>query len=183
MWRILTDRLGRPSARPSIWQRAGCNSHFWTKNGRVDWRPGTARPFSGILTQPAISRASWSSQTGGAVGVGRLRRRGLSLRASGRSFAWRRLPVHQILQQDTAVPSGRAEECCPPGIPRGEVIPWVDRKKEKRESAQSPDVPTPEPCGPDSLIESSPLAGEKVASTRLLRLATAPSTCLDPQHV
>src|SRR5207247_2630095 len=39
---------------------------------------------------------------------------------------------HQILQQDAAVPSGRAEECCPPGIPRGEVVPWVDRKKEKK---------------------------------------------------
>src|SRR5271156_4562751 len=32
-WKVTTDRLRRPTVEPSIWQRAGCHSHFWIKKG------------------------------------------------------------------------------------------------------------------------------------------------------
>jgi hypothetical protein len=46
-WRVSTDWFGRPTVAPSVWQRAGCYSHFWIRNGRVDWCPGTGEPYGG----------------------------------------------------------------------------------------------------------------------------------------
>jgi hypothetical protein len=34
---ILKDARGRPTLRPSVWLRTGCRSHFWIRDGRVEW--------------------------------------------------------------------------------------------------------------------------------------------------
>lgn len=44
-WRFTSDWLGRPSVSPSVWQTAGCYSHFWIRRGIVDWCPGTGTPY------------------------------------------------------------------------------------------------------------------------------------------
>jgi hypothetical protein len=36
-WDLQTDAKGRPSLRPSVWLQRGCRSHFWLRNGRVEW--------------------------------------------------------------------------------------------------------------------------------------------------
>ena len=36
-WDLKTDSKGRPSLRPSVWLQQGCRSHFWLRNGRVEW--------------------------------------------------------------------------------------------------------------------------------------------------
>ena len=36
-WRLLVDRHGHPSLKPSIWRETGCRSHFWLKHGRIVW--------------------------------------------------------------------------------------------------------------------------------------------------
>ena len=36
-WDLQTDSKGRPSLRPSVWLQRGCRSHFWLRNGRVEW--------------------------------------------------------------------------------------------------------------------------------------------------
>jgi hypothetical protein len=43
-WRVFTDWLKRPTVEPSVWQRAGCYSHFWIRKGAVQWCPGTGQP-------------------------------------------------------------------------------------------------------------------------------------------
>lgn len=43
-WQIQVDWLGRPTVKPSIWQSAGCYSHFWVKEGRIQWTADTGRP-------------------------------------------------------------------------------------------------------------------------------------------
>jgi hypothetical protein len=47
LWRVSTDQIGRPTVSPSVWQTAGCYSHFWIRNGRVDWCPGSGAPYRG----------------------------------------------------------------------------------------------------------------------------------------
>lgn len=46
-WRVSADWLGRPTIEPSVWQRAGCYSHFWVRRGQVEWCPGTGQPYNG----------------------------------------------------------------------------------------------------------------------------------------
>jgi hypothetical protein len=36
-WDLETDDVGRPSLNPSIWLQDGCKSHFWIRQGRVQW--------------------------------------------------------------------------------------------------------------------------------------------------
>lgn len=36
-WDIVIDAMGRPTLSPSVWLQKGCRSHFWLRNGRVDW--------------------------------------------------------------------------------------------------------------------------------------------------
>jgi len=36
-WSISIDRIGRPSLSPSIRKLDGCKSHFWLRDGFVDW--------------------------------------------------------------------------------------------------------------------------------------------------
>jgi hypothetical protein len=36
-WDLKTDTKGRPSLRPSVWLQQGCRSHFWLRDGRVQW--------------------------------------------------------------------------------------------------------------------------------------------------
>lgn len=35
-WRLRTDEEG-PSLHPSVWAADGCRSHFWLRNGLVQW--------------------------------------------------------------------------------------------------------------------------------------------------
>ena len=36
-WRVKIDCLDRPTVEPSVWQTDGCHSHFWVKQGRIEW--------------------------------------------------------------------------------------------------------------------------------------------------
>lgn len=36
-WDITIDRHGRPSLFPSVWKKSGCRSHFWVRNGKIEW--------------------------------------------------------------------------------------------------------------------------------------------------
>ena len=36
-WTVEKSKYGRPSLYPSVWQNKGCCSHFWIKDGRVQW--------------------------------------------------------------------------------------------------------------------------------------------------
>ena len=45
-WRIEIDWYGRPTVKPSIWQTAGCYSHFIIKQGRIHWTADTGRPHA-----------------------------------------------------------------------------------------------------------------------------------------
>lgn len=36
-WTVEKTKAGRPSLYPSVWQNTGCCSHFWIKDGRVNW--------------------------------------------------------------------------------------------------------------------------------------------------
>jgi hypothetical protein len=36
-WSVVVDWKGRPTVTPSVWQKAGCFSHFWITDGRVNW--------------------------------------------------------------------------------------------------------------------------------------------------
>jgi Family of unknown function (DUF6527) len=36
-WQVAIDWLDRPTVKPSVWQTEGCYSHFWIKQGRVEW--------------------------------------------------------------------------------------------------------------------------------------------------
>lgn len=33
----LIEREGLPTIRPSVWRKVGCRSHFFIRDGRVDW--------------------------------------------------------------------------------------------------------------------------------------------------
>lgn len=43
-WSVEVDWLGRPTIKPSVWQTAGCFSHFWVKKGRIEWTRDTGKP-------------------------------------------------------------------------------------------------------------------------------------------
>jgi hypothetical protein len=36
-WDLIINAGGLPSLKPSVWRRTGCRSHFWLRDGRVDW--------------------------------------------------------------------------------------------------------------------------------------------------
>lgn len=36
-WDVRVDGKSRPSLSPSVWRKTGCQSHFWLRNGRVEW--------------------------------------------------------------------------------------------------------------------------------------------------
>lgn len=42
-WTATIDWLGRPTLHPSVRQTAGCYSHFWLKQGRLDWCADTGQ--------------------------------------------------------------------------------------------------------------------------------------------
>jgi hypothetical protein len=42
-WTVTLDRRKRPTVSPSVWQRGGCYSHFWIKNGEVEWCIGSGQ--------------------------------------------------------------------------------------------------------------------------------------------
>ncbi|XXF91136.1 DUF6527 family protein (plasmid) [Tabrizicola sp. M-4] len=37
VWRVLRNRDGTTSLRPSVWRKRGCHSHFWFRDSRVIW--------------------------------------------------------------------------------------------------------------------------------------------------
>src|ERR1700730_2370602 len=39
VWKLAIDYLGRPSLKPSIWQRARCKCHFRICRGELRWCP------------------------------------------------------------------------------------------------------------------------------------------------
>lgn len=43
-WEVQLDWLERPTVQPSVWQTTGCYSHFWIKQGRIEWTADTGRP-------------------------------------------------------------------------------------------------------------------------------------------
>lgn len=36
-WNLRINTRGGPSLQPSIWRQTGCRSHFWLRDGRVEW--------------------------------------------------------------------------------------------------------------------------------------------------
>lgn len=36
-WSLEVGRESKPTLFPSVWRNAGCMSHFWVRNGRVEW--------------------------------------------------------------------------------------------------------------------------------------------------
>lgn len=36
-WDLRTNGKNQPSLSPSVWLQKGCRSHFWLRNGRVEW--------------------------------------------------------------------------------------------------------------------------------------------------
>lgn len=38
-WRVKSHRDGRVSLTPSVWRTTGCRSHFFVREGVVDWVP------------------------------------------------------------------------------------------------------------------------------------------------
>lgn len=36
-WNITINGTGRPTLHPSVWLKDGCQSHFWLRNGKVQW--------------------------------------------------------------------------------------------------------------------------------------------------
>lgn len=43
-WDIFIDWLDRPTLKPSVWQSSGCFSHFFVKQGRIEWCHDTGHP-------------------------------------------------------------------------------------------------------------------------------------------
>lgn len=39
-WSVQEHKDGSVSLRPSIWRQKGCQSHFFVRNGRIDWCRG-----------------------------------------------------------------------------------------------------------------------------------------------
>jgi hypothetical protein len=36
-WDLTLDASGCPSLKPSVWLQGDCRSHFWLRQGRVEW--------------------------------------------------------------------------------------------------------------------------------------------------
>lgn len=36
-WDLKVDATDRPTLHPSVWLQHGCRSHFWLRDGRVQW--------------------------------------------------------------------------------------------------------------------------------------------------
>ncbi len=45
-WSVTVDWWGRPTVKPSVRQTMGCYSHFWIRQGVVDWCPDTGKQWS-----------------------------------------------------------------------------------------------------------------------------------------
>ena len=43
-WRVTTDWFDRPTLTPSVWQTGGCCSHFFMRDGRIDWVHDSGMP-------------------------------------------------------------------------------------------------------------------------------------------
>lgn len=44
-WILYKSKNNRPTVYPSVWQKDGCRSHFWIKDGAIDWCYGSgAKP-------------------------------------------------------------------------------------------------------------------------------------------
>lgn len=37
VWTLNVGADGRPSLRPSVWRKPGCDCHFWMRDGRIHW--------------------------------------------------------------------------------------------------------------------------------------------------
>ncbi|MGK2742260.1 DUF6527 family protein [Tepidicaulis sp. LMO-SS28] len=36
-WDLFQNDQGHPTLRPSVDRNAGCESHFWVRNGKITW--------------------------------------------------------------------------------------------------------------------------------------------------
>lgn len=36
-WTVIVDSRNRPTLNPSVWLDGGCRSHFWLREGRIEW--------------------------------------------------------------------------------------------------------------------------------------------------
>lgn len=36
-WKVQRHEEGTASLSPSVWRKVGCRSHFWLRQGRIDW--------------------------------------------------------------------------------------------------------------------------------------------------
>lgn len=36
-WTLSINKQGRPSLSPSVYQKTGCHSHFWVRDGHISW--------------------------------------------------------------------------------------------------------------------------------------------------
>ena len=43
-WRLGLNAEGAPTLHPSVWQKTGCHSHFWVRDGRIFWCENTGTP-------------------------------------------------------------------------------------------------------------------------------------------
>lgn len=48
-WSVIIDQLGRPTIRPSVRQVSGCFSHFFVRQGVVDWCGDTGRAWTATV--------------------------------------------------------------------------------------------------------------------------------------
>lgn len=42
-WTLHIGATGKPSLSPSVWRNKGCMSHFWVRDGQIDWCGDTGR--------------------------------------------------------------------------------------------------------------------------------------------
>ena len=49
-WAVTSDRLGRPTVKPSVHQQNACGCHFWITDGKVNWCEG-GRPTVGTAAE------------------------------------------------------------------------------------------------------------------------------------
>lgn len=36
-WKLKSDSPKAPTLHPSVWRKVGCKSHFWVRQGKVQW--------------------------------------------------------------------------------------------------------------------------------------------------
>ncbi|OCW93950.1 hypothetical protein A9168_09555 [Macellibacteroides sp. HH-ZS] len=49
-WQLEHSTDNKPTLYPSIWQNNGCLSHFWIKNGKIEWCNNSG--FKPCITEP-----------------------------------------------------------------------------------------------------------------------------------